>query len=117
MKMPELMKKKWLAALRSGEYDQGQGRLCTVDNTAYCCLGVLQMVCDKDVQRWSDSGESMGMPTPEWWESHGVKDTAVSTRGTTLPHQLSAMNDGDSENEPDDFLEIADYIEKNVEAY
>jgi hypothetical protein len=38
----EDIKKKWLAALRSGEYVQGQSLLKTPDGN-YCCLGVL---CD-----------------------------------------------------------------------
>ncbi len=33
----------WCAALRSGEYTQGRGSLCTVndDGKQFCCLGVL----------------------------------------------------------------------------
>lgn len=36
---------KWIAALRSGDYQQGTGALCTVDGEQerYCCLGV---ACD-----------------------------------------------------------------------
>jgi hypothetical protein len=36
----ELAKTKWVAALRSGKYRQGTGRLRTKDG-GYCCLGVL----------------------------------------------------------------------------
>jgi hypothetical protein len=36
------IKQKWIKALRSGEYTQGNGRLKNKDNQ-YCCLGVL---CD-----------------------------------------------------------------------
>ncbi len=39
--LPEV-KVRWLAALRSGQYQQGKGRLRSEDNE-YCCLGVL---CD-----------------------------------------------------------------------
>jgi hypothetical protein len=38
--------RKWVRALRSGRYKQGQGQLKVVDqkgNTRFCCLGVL---CD-----------------------------------------------------------------------
>ena len=38
--MDKRIKKKWVDALRSGKYKQGQGRLKGVDDT-YCCLGVL----------------------------------------------------------------------------
>lgn len=42
----ELME-KWIAALRSGKYEQGRSYLCRHDPetghaVAYCCLGVLQ---------------------------------------------------------------------------
>lgn len=39
--------KKWLAALRSGEYQQGRGALCRADR--FCCLGVACAVYQKDV--------------------------------------------------------------------
>jgi hypothetical protein len=37
--MNEQIKQRWIEALRSGEYEQTQGRLR--DETGYCCLGVL----------------------------------------------------------------------------
>jgi len=41
--MKEVIKKKWVAALRSGEYKQGQRQLHNADGDKFCCLGVL---CD-----------------------------------------------------------------------
>lgn len=41
--MNSKVKKKWLKALRSGEYDQGLGQLVSEDGCRFCCLGVL---CD-----------------------------------------------------------------------
>lgn len=41
---PEEVREAWAAALESGEYEQGMGKLCRVDdegNRTYCCLGVL----------------------------------------------------------------------------
>lgn len=37
---------KWLKALESGKYKQGQGYLCKIDNgkPRYCCLGVAAKV-------------------------------------------------------------------------
>lgn len=43
---PEV-KAKWLAALRSGEYEQTEGRLH--DKVGYCCLGVLCDLYTKEV--------------------------------------------------------------------
>ena len=41
--MNKAIKKLWVAALRSGEYKQGEGqlRLETETGTSFCCLGVL----------------------------------------------------------------------------
>lgn len=45
--MNQEIKQKWVEALRSGEYEQGDGRLVSViketGKPKYCCLGVL---CD-----------------------------------------------------------------------
>lgn len=43
------IKDKWVAALRSGEYEQGKGRLREGDK--FCCLGVL---CDIYAQTHPD---------------------------------------------------------------
>jgi hypothetical protein len=45
------IKKKWVAALRSGKYPQGIGRLCSSDGS-YCCLGVLADIVDPDENSW-----------------------------------------------------------------
>lgn len=44
--MNNVIKSKWVEALRSGEYKQGRGSLCKGDS--YCCLGVLCEVLMKD---------------------------------------------------------------------
>ena len=38
--MLQEVKDKWLAALRSGEYEQGTQMLCSIENQ-FCCLGVI----------------------------------------------------------------------------
>lgn len=43
MKMNPWVKKKWIKALRSGEYEQTQEYLATEEG--YCCLGVLVEEC------------------------------------------------------------------------
>lgn len=43
MESPTLTMREWVAALRSGEWRQGQSRLCTIaedGSKSYCCLGV-----------------------------------------------------------------------------
>lgn len=50
-KMNQNIKKKWVKALRSGKYEQGQG--CLQESGKYCCLGVLCDVYDKNL--WMSS--------------------------------------------------------------
>lgn len=50
--MNKEVKTKWLEALRSGKYKQGQG--CLAFNGKFCCLGVL---CDiSGVGKWDNDG-------------------------------------------------------------
>lgn len=44
--MDSEIKEKWVAALRGGEFEQGQGALSEYGN--YCCLGVLCELAVKD---------------------------------------------------------------------
>lgn len=99
MAMDQELKRKWVEALRSGEYVQGTGSY-EWQNT-FCCLGVLCKVA--------------GQPTHN---EEGIAGNWVFARAQldrpdpTLPDitmQLALMNDGGS-----DFPEIADYIEANL---
>ena len=112
---PEI-KKQWVAALRSGEYRQGQGSLCAegFDGFGYCCLGVLvDTVFDGD---WV-LDKSLGLKQYVLDMGHGIYD------GTLPPElqqayelsydeqeRLIRMNDIQERS----FNEIADYIEKNL---
>lgn len=112
MKMPKEMKEKWLAALRSGEYKQSKGSLKTAKG--YCCLGVLEMVCDGDVEYQNSSKDgALGVPTVEWVKNHGLEKSYYTDR---FMAELVQMNDGTESCIPHDFLQIADFIEQNVEA-
>lgn len=129
---PEL-KAKWLEALRSGQYKQGQKCLRTDDN-CYCCLGVLADVMDPS--KWSRHDRA-------WhWQAKFQEDSDdggcwESDRTEYLPDAVAAelnfpkdvqqtlgnMNDGKKPNvcEPDipetapkSFAEIAAWIEANL---
>lgn len=96
------LKAKWIEALRSGKYTQGRDQLRY--GVRFCCLGV---VCDLvmpnawSLNRLIDNGCRYDfMPPP----SIGVPDD--------LQDELASMNDIDRKS----FAEIADYIERNVEA-
>ena len=106
------IKSKWVAALRSGKYKQGQGKLRV--NDRYCCLGVL---CD--------------IVNPEGWEQIPDPDNKVyanryrgSCNAHYIPHdlekdaglgnsinvlRLAPLNDSGYS-----FDQIADYIEKHL---
>ena len=61
--MDKEIKEKWLEALRSGEYIQGEGQLARerFDKIEYCCLGVLCEVATRegilDQDSWSGIDE------------------------------------------------------------
>lgn len=46
--MNKEFKKRWIKALRSGEYKQGRRVLNSVDDDKYCCLGVACELLVKD---------------------------------------------------------------------
>lgn len=107
MTMNADIKAKWLAALRSGEYQQGRYRIRTPDSR-YCCLGVLADVLDGDGwERYSFEYD---------WQMSGRQESfPVLLRDQVgLPmfdqKHLSSMND--FERKP--FAEIADYIEEKL---
>lgn len=91
------LKDRWLAALRSGTYAQGQGNLR--DATGFCCLGVLCDLVDPDGWRSPDLSGAY------YW--HGCrlipKEIALDV---DYMMTLSGMNDSGSS-----FSEIADEIE------
>lgn len=113
---PEL-KAKWIKALRSGEYQQAREALRSVttgDTVAYCCLGVLctmiagiEWTADDALYRdkYNDTHDADGeLPGP-------VKEIAGINHQAEI--QLIGMNDG-KDTRPHSFLEIADWIEKNL---
>jgi len=91
-KLPEDFKKKWIAALRSGEYKQCTGFLHL--GGGHCCLGVAEII-------------------------HGVKSESTRVLRGNFPQaiegisemstKLTSMNDNGNT-----FSQIADYIEENL---
>lgn len=112
--MKKDLKKRWVEALRSGDYEQGDGALCRIygDNALYCCLGVLvELVRGEDVwekipnQRWliprAASIGDTAFPSSTFLDSVGLK--------TEFADEVAHKNDfGHS------FEEIADWIEENI---
>ena len=114
-KMNPEIKAQWVAALRSGEYQQGTGSLRRVntDSDQYCCLGVLcQLAVDSGAEvhfqrgnnyaTYDDNGGALPASVMEW---AGVYDPDPRAAGL----KLSIRNDGGAS-----FSEIADLIEEHL---
>ena len=114
MPMNSEVKALWLAALRSGEYEQGRGRLRGQDNR-FCCLGVL---CDIHAK----AGLGEWIPLDGGWVSYGEpKNRGVLTTGVMAwaglglespklgDRTLAEINDTGMS-----FADIADIIEENL---
>ncbi len=110
-KLPKVFKKKWLAALRSGEYEQGLHNLYR--NGTYCCLGVgcvvngisLDQLDGKGVIIPRTLGEELNK-MPEVLRGSNLKSEEDYN---PIVEKLTDMNDIDMNS----FDEIADYIEEN----
>lgn len=94
----------WIAALRSGKYQQFSGYLRFEDG--YCCLGVK---CDIDGEKWhahpsgvhETASGRFGFPDCFTLERWGLPQA--------MADKVAEMNDGGKS-----FAEIADWIEANV---
>lgn len=103
------IKQDWLAALRSGEYPQGTGRLLTkatecMRHDTYCCLGVLCRVADIPIRpdgvRWAD-GRDIDFRDL-------LKRTGLTHSEAEKVCHITTMNDSGKS-----FKEIARWLEKN----
>jgi len=107
--LTKAQKDKWLAALRSGDYEQTDGMLC--DSHGYCCMGVAGLVCfGLRHQQMASHGNlqaagclSMGTWIPGDW-TEGSPESVQAT--------LAYLNDVAKLS----FPEIADFIEANIPA-
>lgn len=118
--MDKELKAKWVAALRSGEYQQAQGVLC--NGSAFCCLGVLSKVAAFPeyngqhflVPEEDEEGNCTG--DAELSDDEELPDFILERIGMRSQDQehLALMNDGDGNTRSHTFNEIADYIEANL---
>lgn len=109
---PEI-KKKWLSALRSGEYKQGIRKLRN-NKDNFCCLGVLCDLHSKETESvWVRNATDFSYIECRDTLPKLVKDWAGLNSAVTV--LLSLMNDGIyCSNSEMTFSEIADYIEKEL---
>ena len=123
--MNQYVKRKWITALRSGEYKQTGGRLRKGD--CYCCLGVLTDLYDKDNQNdnhhWRKEAfdyvyVSDGVPTAATLPDSVIKWAGLKEPNPTVREErmgnpvtsLAYLND----NEDLDFNQLADIIEAQL---
>lgn len=124
-KMNPDIKARWVAALRSGEYKQGRGRLRSSANE-FCCLGVL---CNLHAQANPEyaamqseptlygGGDGLPPQTVTLWAGFGLyeNDPIINFERHRLP--ISAHNDGKWNGKQiprRTFAEIADAIEAQL---
>lgn len=128
--MDAQLKTKWIAALRSGEFEQAQGELHDARNDSYCCLGVLCKVAGAE---WTSFEKEMlgedgfyratrdHVPVKDGellGDTDGEELEPAACEKFGIPDQtiFIYMNDGNTKRDikPHSFAEIADYIEKNL---
>lgn len=132
-RMRPSVKKKWLAALRSGEYKQGSGALRTADDR-FCCLGVLCDLYAKEKEiPWEPNPDSTAnymfegkteLPSDQVKAWAGLYDENPSVTIAGSEESLAELNDGsyprgtDEDGDPvtsaANFEEIALLIEEQL---
>lgn len=70
--MNEIVKQKWVAALRSGEFQQCRGTLRKGDS--YCCLGVLSELAVRD----GVISPAAALPETDWRANRGEGETVFA---------------------------------------
>lgn len=125
--MRRVVRDRWVAALRSGEFQQGQFRLRQTrgDVTQLCCLGVLCELAVADGVLTSETlGALDGARLTVYGDRHAVTTLPVEViRWAGLGHRdpviagfpLTLLNDGadDDDVRRHTFDEIADLIEEH----
>ncbi len=119
--LPKPGRDKWVAGLRSGDWEQIQGAMCDKhDYSSACCLHVASI--EVDGNSW-ESGIGLGLPKkrPSFHFSHMAKNCKIEVKadgaffcGATI--FFSDINDGGML----DFNQIAELIESGkltVEGY
>lgn len=115
--MNKWAKRKWVRALRSGEYKQVDGSLIdgTIQNASYCCLGVFLAECRPNsivVSQSEWTSDVLCVPEVETQpaEDYIADDLAILwDLDLNTQKQLAELNDAGQS-----FAQIADWIEENL---
>jgi hypothetical protein len=113
------LKRKWIEALRSGKYAQGEGMLKNSETGEMCCLGVLCEIQGTDLDARDGILTYGNNALPKKGEMLGLEKVIVTFRGNNIRANdaLVRMNDGklnDKAVPKFTFPQIADWIEQNV---
>lgn len=105
--LPREFTKKWQKALRSGEYKQTVGKLGD-GRQGYCCLGVACSIAGIEDDDMIDQGtledlQAVGQEIPE--------EIPLGLINSKLSRSFVMLNDDQGKT----FLEVADWIDDNVE--
>lgn len=109
---PEI-KTAWIAALRSGKYQQGRGTI--FDGQAYCCLGVLgRLLADQGICELKSfaNGAYHSLVFKDGASSSSIPAALREEIGLTQDDCDRAITRNDTVRQS--FPEIADWIEKNL---
>lgn len=109
--MKQDIKQRWVEALRSGNYEQGQGVLRTEDDT-YCCLGVLCNLVDPENWTLRASYYVYGKAGGLRQNVSFLPDEVRVEVGITADEQAELVQMNDTQNAP--FEDIARWIEENL---
>lgn len=104
------IKARWIAALRSGDYNQCRGKL--VDEDGYCCLGVLAAIQKAEVWQMSADSIELVLDDQDYFDHIAGYISAGLSKNQRAT--LAAMNDGRG-CEPRSFDHIAGYIQAAIE--
>ncbi len=104
---------KWLAALRSGEYEQGKNFL--FKNGKYCCVGVAGAICGISEQLMYDKSFFSNFTFGEKLNTLTIPNILKGSHSNSFVSNLTTMNDGLTSEGTKTFKEIADWVEQNCE--
>jgi len=107
-RLPKYFAEKWIAALRSGEYEQTQLQMFD-GNKCYCALGLAAHLCGAPDDKINGSVSTVSIRLVEY----DIPSELKNDRDLPLYLRIMTLNDRDNKS----FPEIADWIEQNVELY
>ena len=111
-KLPKVFKAKWITALRSNEFKQGDCQLYNKNNDTYCCLGVACHIAGHEESLKMYGGSSYITA----FSAKNVPAILNKDADDYIVCRLSEMNDGTGQysKKPKSFKQIANWREKNL---